>query len=128
MLEDRIVRWIMVVSGILTCTMLYPVVSPHEALLKNFGTTYTGPSVEVVVRNWGALIVISGLFVIYAASRPALRAAALLVSGTGEVVFIALTLLYARPLPDGPLGVAVAVDSVIVVLYALCLASRRRAA
>lgn len=125
---DRAVRWIMIVSGLLTCTMLYAVVAPHQVLLSNFGTTYTGPSVEVVARNWGALVVLSGLFVIYAASRPRLRAPALVIAGAGKLVFVALVLIYARDLLDGPLRVPVAVDTAIVVLYALCLAAIRRTA
>ena len=125
---DRAVRWIMLLSGLLTCTMLYAVVAPHQVLLSNFGTMFTGPAVEVVVRNWGALVVISGLFVIYAASRPKLRAPALVISGAGKLVFIALALLYARDLLDGPLGVPLAVDSVVVVLYLLCLLVVRRSA
>lgn len=125
MLNETAVRWIMVVSGVLTCTMLYAAFAPHAVLLRNFGTTFTGPAVEVVVRNWGVLITLTGLMVIYGAYRPAVRSLALVVSGAGKLVFIFLVLWFGRETLGGPLGIAVAVDSVIVVLYALCLASKR---
>jgi len=127
-LREIQVRWIMMVSGALSCTMLYASFAPHAMLLKNFDMTFTGPAVEVVVRNWGALITLTGLMVIYGAFRPAVRTFALVVSGAGKLVFIGLVLRYGRELLDGPLAVAVGIDSVIVLLYIWCLASARRSA
>jgi len=46
------IRWIMVVSGALTCTMVYAAIAPRAALLSTFGETLEGPLAEVVVRNW----------------------------------------------------------------------------
>ena len=128
MLPEKLVRWIMVVSGLLTCTMLYATFAPHAMLLRNFDTTFTGPIVEVMVRSWGVLVTLSGVILIWGALRPAVRTLALVVAGTGKLVFVALVLLYGRELLGGPLGVAVASDSVMVVLYALCLAASQRAA
>lgn len=56
------IRWIMLVSGALTCTMLYAAIAPQAALRSSFGETLEGPLAEIVVRNWGALI---GLFLGY---------------------------------------------------------------
>jgi hypothetical protein len=46
------IKWIMLVSGVLTCTMLYAAIAPQAALRGNFGETLEGPLAEVVVRNW----------------------------------------------------------------------------
>jgi len=56
---DRI-KWIMIVSGALTCTMIYAAFAPEAALHSTFGRTLEGPVAEIVVRNWGALITLVG--------------------------------------------------------------------
>lgn len=66
-------KWIMLVSGALTCTMVYAVVAPEVALRSTFGETLQGPLAEIVVRNWGALIVLVGAMLIYGAFHPASR-------------------------------------------------------
>ena len=48
-------KWIMLVSGALTCTMVYAAIAPDAALRSTFGETLEGPVAEIVVRNWGAL-------------------------------------------------------------------------
>ena len=50
------IKWIMLVSGVLTCTMIYAFIAPQAALQANFGASIDGPLVQIVVRNWGALI------------------------------------------------------------------------
>lgn len=37
------IRWIMLVSGVLTSTMLYAVIAPQAALRSSFGETLEGP-------------------------------------------------------------------------------------
>jgi len=54
------IKWIMLVSGALTCTMLYAAIAPQAALRATFGETLEGPPAEIVVRNWGALIGLVG--------------------------------------------------------------------
>lgn len=49
-------KWIMLVSGGLTCTMLYAAVAPQPALQSTFGESIDGPVADIVVRNWGVLI------------------------------------------------------------------------
>ena len=49
-------KWLMLVSGVLTCTMVYAAIAPQKALRSNFGSTLEGPVAEIVVRNWGAFI------------------------------------------------------------------------
>lgn len=47
-------KWIMVVSGALTCTMLYAAIAPEAALRSTFGETLHGPLADIIVRNWAA--------------------------------------------------------------------------
>jgi hypothetical protein len=57
-------KWIMLVSGALTCTMLYATSPLQAALQSTFGDTLQGPAAEIVVRNWGMLIALMGAMLI----------------------------------------------------------------
>jgi len=61
------IKWLMLVSGALTCTMMYAAIAPQAALRSNFGVALEGPVSEIVVRNWGALIGLVGAMLIYVA-------------------------------------------------------------
>ena len=111
------IRWIMIVSGALTTTMIYAAIAPDAALRSTFGETLEGPLAQILVRNWGALIALVGAMLIYGAFDPPGRPLILIVAGASKVVFIALVLSQgARYLTQGA-GVAVASDSVMVALY-----------
>ena len=57
-------KWVMLVCGVLTCTMLYAAIAPHAALQSTFGDTLQGPLAEIIVRNWGMLITLVGAMLI----------------------------------------------------------------
>jgi len=122
------IKWIMVISGVLTSTMVYAALAPEAALQSNFGETLDEPLAKIIVRNWGALIAIVGGMLIYGAFKPAVRGLALFVAGVSKVIFIALVLSEGNRYLSEQVGIAVAVDSVMVLLflaYALVSASRR---
>jgi hypothetical protein len=120
------IKWIMLVSGLLTCTMIYAAIAPQAALESNFGSTVQGPVAEVVVRNWGALIALVGAMLIYGAFDPAVRPLVLVVAGVSKLTFITLVLVFGRSFLSHQAGVAVAVDAVQVALFAWYLAAARR--
>ena len=117
-------KWIMVVSGALTCTMLYAAIAPEAALRSTFGETLEGPLVDVVVRNWGALIAIVGGMLIYGAFHPPSRPPILMIATLGKVAFIGLVLAQGARYLSHQAGVAVVVDSVMVVLFVAYLVAR----
>jgi hypothetical protein len=80
------IKWIMVVSGALTCTMIYAAIAPQAALQSTFGETLQGPLVEIVVRNWGVLITIVGAMLIYGAYHLPSRPLVLTVAGVSKLV------------------------------------------
>jgi hypothetical protein len=124
-LEDGI-KWVMLVSGVLTCTMLYAAFAPQAALRSTFGETIEGPLADVVVRNWGALIGLVGGMLTYGAFVPAVRPLVLVVAGVSKLVFIGLVLAHGERYL-GRAGVAVVFDFVMVILYAGYLVATRRA-
>ena len=53
-------KGIMLVAGLLTCSMAWVAVSPQAAMQSTFGMTLAGPLAEIIVRNWALLIVLGG--------------------------------------------------------------------
>jgi hypothetical protein len=119
------IKWIMLASGALTCTMLYAAIAPQAALRSTFGETLEGPLADIVVRNWGALITLMGVMLIYGAFNPQVRTFALIIAGTSKLVFIALVLSHRGDYLDQQAGLAIAIDLLWVVLFAWYLLTTR---
>ena len=116
-------KWIMLVSGALTCTMLYATFAPQAALQSTFGDTLQGPAAEIVVRNWGMLIALMGAMLIYGAFNIAARPLVLTVAGLSKVTFILLVLVFGQAFLGQQAGVAVVSDLIQVSLFVAYLAS-----
>lgn len=121
------IKWIMIVSGVLTSTMVYAAIAPEAALTSTFGETLTGPLAHIIVRSWGALIAIVGVMLIYGAFNPAVRPLVLIVASVSKAIFILLVLSQGAPYLRGQAAVDVAVDTVMVVLFAWYLLAARGA-
>ena len=119
------IKWIMLLSGVLTCTMIYAAIAPQAALQSSFGETIEGPLAEIVVRNWGVLIALVGSMLLYGAYRPAVRPLVLIVAGLSKIAFVALVLSYGWKYLGHQAGAAVAIDMVMVVLFAGYLVAPR---
>ena len=112
-------KWLMLFSGLLTCTMFLGLAAPARSLEMNFGEAMpTAPAAEILVRNWSALIGLIGVMLIYGAFEPAVRKFALVIAGVSKVIFIALMIAYGRQYFGFGAGTAVIADSVMVILYA----------
>ena len=110
------IKWIMLVSGVLTLTMIYAVIAPHAAMRSTFGATLDGALAEIVVRNWGLLIGLVGAMLIYGAYHPDVRPLVLIVAAVSKLAFIGLVLLYGTQyLPTAWL--AIGIDVVMVGLF-----------
>jgi hypothetical protein len=120
------IKWIMLVSGVLTCTMVYAAIAPQAALRSTFGETLDGPLADIVVRNWGVLITLVGAMLIYGAFNPAVRTFALTVAGFSKVAFVALVLSHGSRYLGNQVGVAILIDLVWVVLFAWYLLAEAR--
>ena len=114
----RNIKWVMLVSGLLTATMIYAAIAPGAALTSTFGETLTGPVADVVVRNGGALMALVGGMLVYGAFHAPSRPLARVVAGASKLMFIALVLAHGPQFLGHRAGPAVAIDSVMVVLLA----------
>lgn len=118
----RHIRPLMLVSGALTTTMLYAAIAPAAALESTFGESLSGPLAEVVVRNWGALVALVGALLIHGAFNVSTRRAALVVAAASKALFILLVLSNGWRFLQHGAGLAVAIDALMVVLFACYLA------
>ncbi len=121
------IKWIMLVSGALTCSMIYAAIDPEAALMMTFGASISGPIDEIVVRNWGALITLIGAMLIYGAFEPLHRSLVLVVASISKIVFIGIVLTIGSQYL-GKAGVAIAFDSVVVIIFFVYLVKTRNVA
>ena len=119
-------KWIMLVSGVLTCTMVYAAVAPQAALRSMFGDTLDRPLAEIVVRNWGILIALIGGMLIYGAFEPSSRRLVLIAAGLSKVAFVALLLTYGGQYLGQQAVVSIAIDLAMVLLFIVYLYATRR--
>ena len=120
-------RWLMLISGLLTCTMFLGLFSPQSALQSNFGESMPGGASEIVVRNWSALIGLMGIMLIYGAFVEPVRKFALIIAGLSKTTFITLVLCYGKQYIGYGAGTAVIADSIMIILYIAYLLLARRA-
>ncbi len=117
------IKWIMLVSGVLTCTMIYAAIAPEAALISTFGASVSGPVAEIVVRNWGALITLVGVMLIYGAFNEQHRSFILAIASISKIIFIGLVLGFGSQYLDKA-GIAIGFDSVVVLLFLIYLVRR----
>lgn len=111
--------WILIVAGGLTATMLAAAVAPHAASQRFFGVAPQGALGTAVMRNWGLLVGMSGLLLVYAAWDETVRTPIMLFSIAGKVFFAALVFAAGAQL-RGARGIAIA-DLGISALFAAYL-------
>jgi hypothetical protein len=114
-------KWVMLICGLLTCTMLVGLFSPESSLQSNFGEALvTGPE-NLVVRGWSALIGLMGIMLIYGAFKPAVRNYSLIIAGINKIIFIGLILIFGRQYMPFGLGTAIVADATMILLFAVYL-------
>jgi hypothetical protein len=119
------IKWIMLVSGALTFSMIYAAFAPRAALQSTFGAALEGPVAEIVVRNWGVLIALVGAMLIHGAFNTPVRGLVLAVAVVSKLAFVGLVLMHgSRPLGTA-LSVSIAIDLVMVALFVAYLAGGR---
>ena len=120
------IQWLMVLSGVLTCSMFYAAIAPQAALQNTFGDSLSGPVAEIVVRNWGALIGLVGALLIYGAYVPVHRTLIVIIASLSKTTFIALVLTFGQQYLNKA-GVAIGFDALVVAVFVVYLATVGRA-
>ena len=119
------IKWIMIVSGVVTCTMLYAAIAPSAALELMFGESIQGPLADIIVRNWAALITIVGAMLVYGAYSPSSRGLVLTIACLSKTVFIGLFLTIGTQFL-AKAGISIAFDTIVVAFFCTYLWAVRR--
>jgi hypothetical protein len=113
-------KWVMLVFGTLTFTMLYGLIAPQAALESMFGTTFDGVLETIVVRSWSALVGLMGAALIYGAYSEKNRIFSISIVAFSKVVFVSLMLLYGQEFL-GKAGMAIIMDCIFIIFSGLYL-------
>lgn len=111
------IKWIMLVTGLLTASMFQYAIAPQAALTADFGHSLEGPLAELIVRNWGVLVGLVGLMLIYGAFVPPARRLALSVAALSKAAFVLLVLTVGSGYLGQRIRFAVMIDSLEVLLF-----------
>ncbi|TGL19901.1 hypothetical protein [Leptospira yanagawae] len=117
------IKWIMLVSGIITCSMILSALHPTLGLTLTFGDSIDGNLANIIVRNWGLLIALVGGMMIYGAYNEVNRNLVLVVASISKTTFVVLNLIYGQSYltKSGP---ALVFDSILVIIFVFYLFSK----
>jgi hypothetical protein len=119
---ERDIFWILIASGIATCSMLTMAVMPRFAVRFVFGEDTAGASGMLVARSWGAMIFTSGLLLVASAYHPDFRLPVLLNAIAGKLGFAALVFANGRRYLARPAFAMALADLAMVLLFVWYLA------
>lgn len=118
------IKWLMLVSGILTFTMFYGLFAPQEALESMFGASFNGTLENIVIRSWSALVGLIGALLIYGFFSQKNRVFLISIAAFSKVIFVSLVLLYGQEFL-GKVGPAIVMDCVVIILSGVYLLAVR---
>ena len=118
------IKWVMLVSGVLTFTMFYGLFAPQAALESMFGVSFNGTLESIIVRSWCALVGLIGAILIYGALNDKSRVFSISVAMISKVIFVSLVMIYGQEFL-GKAGPAIAMDCITIALAALFLVALR---
>ena len=123
-LLSKNIKWIMLISGVLTCTMLQAVFAPEAAINNLFGEPLQGALANMIVRSWGVLITLIGLMLIYGAFNPKNRKFAAAIAASSKIVYAGLVISLGSPYLDKA-ALVIGFDTVVaIVLFSYVITSR----
>ncbi len=113
-------KWVMLVSGALTCTMFYGLFAPQAALESMFGASFNGTLENIVIRSWSALVGIIGIIMIYGFFSQKNRVLLFSIAALSKLVFVSLILLYGQEFLV-KIAPAIAMDCLVIILSGVLL-------
>lgn len=106
-------KWLMVLSGVLTSTMLYGLFAPQAALQSMFGSSFNGELESLIIRSWSALVGLMGLMLIYGAFNKKYRVFTATIAALSKLIFVALLFMYGQSFLLKA-GLAIGMDLMVV--------------
>lgn len=125
----RSMKWIMLITGLLTASIFYYAISPQDSLAADFGHGLDDPLAVLIVRNWAILVGLVGMMLIYGAFVPPARRLVLSVAALSKIAFVLLMLGAGSAYLAYRIRYAVVIDSLEVLIFlAYLLTTRHHAA
>ena len=118
------IKWVMLVSGVLTFTMFYGLFAPQAALESMFGVSFNGTLESIIVRSWCALVGLIGAILIYGALNDKSRVFSISVAMVSKVIFVSLVMIYGQEFL-GKAWPSIAMDCITIALAVLFLVALR---
>ena len=119
------IKWVMLMSGLLTVTMFYGVFAPQAALESMFGESFNGTLESIVIRSWSALVGLIGVMLVYGFFSPKNRVFSIAVAALSKVFFVGLILIYGQEY-FSKVAPAIAMDCIVIILSGLYLLALRK--
>jgi hypothetical protein len=118
------IRWVMLISGVLTASMFYGVFAPQPALESMFGASFNGELESIVVRSWSALVGLMGVVLLYGAFNEKHRVFCISVAAMSKIIFVSLMVIYGQAFLAATAS-ALIMDCVVILLALLFLIAVR---
>ena len=118
------IKWVMLVSGVLTITMFYGLFAPQAVLESMFGVSFDGTLESIIIRSWCALVGLIGAILIYGALNDKSRVFSISVATVSKVIFVSLVMIYGQEFL-GKAGPAIVMDCITIALTVLYLIALR---
>jgi hypothetical protein len=118
------IKWVMLISGVLTATMFYGLFAPQSALESMFGTSFNGSLESIVIRSWSALVGLIGAVLIFGAFNEKHRVFSISIAAFSKIIFVLLMLIYGQAFL-GEAATAIAMDCAVIVLALFFLVAVR---
>jgi hypothetical protein len=124
------IKWVMLVSGVLTATTFYGLFAPQAAVESMFGASFGGPLETLIIRSWSSLVGLIGLVLIFGAFSERNRVFCISIAALSKAIFVSLVLIYGQVFLSTA-APAIILDCLVIVLTLSFLVSvhvRRTAA
>jgi hypothetical protein len=118
------IKWVMLVSGVLTATTFYGLFAPQAAVESMFGASFGGPLETLIIRSWSSLVGLIGLVLIFGAFSESNRVFCISIAALSKVIFVSLVLIYGQVFL-GSAAPAIIMDCLVIVLTLSFLVSVR---
>jgi hypothetical protein len=118
------IKWVMLVSGVLTATTFYGLFAPQAAVESMFGASFGGALETLIIRSWSSLVGLIGLVLIFGAFSESNRVFCISIAALSKVIFVSLVLIYGQVFL-GSAAPAIIMDCLVIVLTLSFLVSVR---
>lgn len=117
-------KWIMLVSGVLTCTTFYGLFAPQAALESMFGASFDGTLETMIIRSWSVLVGLMGVMLIYGGISEKHRVYSISIAALSKLAFVSLFLLYGQAFFSAA-AAAIIMDILVIIVAVVYLIAVR---